>query len=131
MPFALCAMGAWSLVFLGCEKKSEPTKEAAEEKAVEPYAPESYMNDPAFRKGLKDRNAALKKIVSARAPLVKRMEELAKAKGGNREELEKLSEWNELYKQVESLNKQYEQGRKDLLKYASARITPPSKKISK
>ena len=128
MPFVLCAIGACGLFVSGCEKKSE---EAAEQKVVEPYVPESYMKDPEFRKGLKDRNADLKKIVSARAPLIRRMEELAKEKGGNREELEKLPEWNELYKQVESLNKQYEQKRKELLKYTSARITPPSKKISK
>ena len=119
VPFACCAMGALSLFLPGCGRE-----EPVAEEPPPPHVPASYMNDPEFRKGLSDRNAAQRAIVSERMPLVRRMEELVREHGEDTNKLQKISEWNELYRKVTELNAKYEAGRKDLLKYARERITP-------
>ncbi len=113
---ALIALAALAFVLTGCEKEPEPQPD--------PYVPDSYMKDPVFRKGLDDRNAAQKRIVAERAKLVRRMEELVRAHGENEETLRKIPEWNELHRKVTELNARYEEGRRDLLRYARERITP-------
>ena len=127
-------MGLLVLFLTGCRKE-----EAKPE--IPASSPASYMKDKAFRKGLKDRNAAQRKIIDARAPLVARMQEIVeatKARLGEKtlvdgrdlvlEELEKDPEWRELNEKVKAYNAQYEAGRRDLLNYTRERIAPKGKK---
>ena len=117
VPFVLCTMGLVALFLAGCRK---------EEKAPEIPAssPASYMNDPVFRKQLADKRKELQAIVNERKPLVKRMEELIKEHGQDLAALQKIPEWNDLYKKVTALNKKYEEVRARQLKVVRERLTP-------
>ena len=116
VPFVLCATGLVMLFLAGCRK---------EEKAPEIPAssPESYMNDPAFRKQLSDKRKELQAIVNERNPLVKRMEALIKEHGQDLAALQKIPEWNDLHKRVVELNKRYEETRARQLKVVRERIS--------
>ena len=117
VPFVLCAIGVLSLVLPGCRK---------DEKAPEIPAssPASYMNDPVFRKQLSDKRKELSAIVAERKPLADRMQELVKEHGEDLAALQKIPEWNELYKKVTALNKKYEEVRTRQLKIVKDRLTP-------
>ena len=116
VPFVLCTMGLVALFLAGCRK---------EEKAPEIPAssPESYMNDPAFRKQLADKRKELQAIVNERRPLVARMEALIKEHGQDLAALQKIPEWNDLHKRVVELNKRYEETRARQLKVVRERIS--------
>ena len=120
MPFVLCAMGVLSLCLAGCRKEKEPEIPAS--------SPASYMNDPAFRKQLAEKRDELRAIVAERRPLADRMQQLVKEHGEDLAALQKISEWNELYKKVTALNKKYEETRARQLKVVRERITPEKKK---
>ena len=109
-------MGALMLFLAGCRK---------EEKAPEIPAssPESYMNDPAFRKQLADKRKELQAIVNERKPLVKRMEALIKEHGQDLAALQKIPEWNDLHRKVVELNAKYEEVRTRQLKIMRERIS--------
>ena len=117
VPFVLCAIGVLSLVLPGCRK---------EEKAPEIPAssPASYMNDPVFRNQLEDKRKELSAIVAERKPLADRMQELVKEHGEDLAALQKIPEWNDLYKKVTALNKKYEEVRARQLKVVKDRISP-------
>jgi len=119
-------MGALALVFSGCRKEAEKPS-ASSSSALPANSPAVYMNDPVFRKQLADGRREREAVLRERAPLVARMEALAKAHDGKREELEKLDEWNDLYKQVEALNAKYEKARRRQLKVAADRLNPKAK----
>ena len=114
-------MGLVVLFLAGCRK---------EEKAPEIPAssPASYMNDPVFRREVADKRKELQAIVNERNPLVKRMEALIKEHGQDLASLQKIPEWNELYKKVTALNKKYEEVRTRQLKVVRERISPGSKR---
>ena len=113
-------MGACLFVFTGCEKRGDAGKESA----PDPASPAVYMNDEAFRKGLDERHAAQQKLVAARAKLIAKMEELAKACGNDQAKIVRMPGWGALHKQVVELNEKYEQGRKEILEYTRKRIAP-------
>ena len=117
VPFVLCATGMIVLCLAGCRK---------EEKAPEIPAssPASYMKDPEFMKQVSDKRKELQAIVNERNPLVKRMEELIKEHGQDLAALQKIDEWNELYKKVTALNKKYEEVRTRQLKVVREKIAP-------
>ena len=124
VPFALCVMGVLSLVLPGCRKEEKKPE-------IPASSPASYMNDPVFRKQVSDKRKELQAIVKERAPLVERMEELVRAHGQDLAALQKIPEWNELYKKVTALNKKYEETRARQLKVVRERLTPEKKGISK
>ena len=116
VPFVLCTTGVLLLFLAGCRK---------EEKAPEIPAssPESYMNDPVFRKQLADKRKELQAIVNERRPLVERMEALIKEHGQDLAALQKIPEWNDLHKKVVELNAKYEETRARQLKVVRERIS--------
>ena len=124
VPFVLCAMGVLSVVLSGCRKE-----EAKPE--IPASSPASYMNDPVFRNQLSEKRQELQRIVAERKPLADRMQELVKEHGEDLAALQKIPEWNELYKKVTALNKKYEEVRARQLKVVRERITPEKKDISK
>ena len=124
MPFALCATGALMLFLAGCRKEEAKPETPAS-------SPASYMNDPVFRKQVSEKRQELQRIVAERKPLADRMQELVKEHGEDLAALQKIPEWNELYKKVTALNKKYEEVRARQLKVVRERITPEKKDISK
>jgi len=124
-------MGAFTLCFQGC-KRDEASAEPP------PHSPESYMNDPAFRKQLSDKRLEVQALVTTRARLVKRMEEIAASNGIDRATLaqaaasnataratlEKIPEWNELYSKVSDLNAKIGETRQRQLRIFADRVTP-------
>ena len=117
VPFALCAMGALALFLAGCRKE-----EAKPE--IPASSPQSYMNDPVFRRELEEKRKELSAIVAERKPLADRMQELVKEHGEDLAALQKVPEWNELYKKVTALNKKYEEVRARQLMVVRERLTP-------
>ena len=122
VPFALCATGVILCLLAGCGKGEEPAKPPAN-------APVVYMNDPVFRKAVADKRKELQAIVSARAPLAKRMEELVREHGEDLAALQKISEWNDLHRRVVALNAKYEEVRRRQLRIVGDRLS--GKDISK
>ena len=134
VPIVLCTMGIGTLFFAGCEKRGDAEKAPA----ADPTSPAVYMKDAEFRKGLDERNAAQAKLVSARAKLIAKMDEMAKACSNDQAKIVRMPGWGALQKQVIELNEKYEQGRREILEYTRKRIAPkrdkgvaPSKEISK
>lgn len=134
VPIVFCTMGMMTLFFAGCEKGGDAEKAPA----ADPSSPAVYMNDAEFRKGLAERNAAQAKLVSARAKLIAKMQEMAKACSNDQAKIVRMPGWGALQKQVVELNEKYERGRRELLEYTRKRIAPkrdkgvaPSKEISK
>ena len=124
VPFALCATGALVLFLAGCRKEEKKPETPAS-------SPASYMNDPVFRKQLEEKRKELSAIVAERKPLADRMQELVKEHGEDLAALQKIPEWNFLYKKVTELNKRYEEVRARQLKVVRERLTPEKKDISK
>ena len=120
VPFALCATGLTLLFLAGCRKEEAKPETPAS-------SPASYMNDPVFRKQLSDKRKELSAIVAERKPLADRMQELVKEHGEDLAALQKIPEWNELYRKVTALNKKYEETRARQLKVVRERITPEKK----
>ena len=85
------------------------------------------MKDPVFRKELSDKRKERTAIAVERQKLVARMEELIREHGEDKAVLEKIPEWNDLYKQVEALNAKYEAVRKAQLAVVSKRLNPEQK----
>ena len=110
-------MGLWMLFLAGCRK---------EEKAPEIPAssPESYMNDPVFRKQLEEKRHELSAIVAARKPLADRMQALVREHGEDLAALQKIPEWTNLYQKVTELNAKYQEVRKRQLRIAGDRLKP-------
>ena len=124
VPFALCATGLVVLFLAGCRKEEAKPETPAS-------SPASYMNDPVFRKQLSDKRKELSAIVAERKPLADRMQELVKEHGEDLAALQKIPEWNDLYKKVTALNKKYEEVRARQLKVVRERLTPEKRDISK
>ena len=120
MPFALCATGALMLFLAGCRKEEAKPETPAS-------SPASYMNDPVFRKQLEEKRSELSAIVKERKPLADRMQALVKEHGEDLAALQKIPEWNFLYKKVTALNKRYEEVRARQLRIVRERITPEKK----
>ena len=116
VPFVLCATGLVVLILAGCRKE-----EAKPE--IPASSPASYMNDPVFRQQLADKRKELSAIVAERKPLADRMQELIKEHGEDLAALQKVPEWNELYKKVTALNKKYEETRARQLRIVKDRIS--------
>ena len=110
-------MGALVLSLAGCRKE-----EAKPE--IPASSPASYMNDPVFRKQLSDKRKELSAIVAERKPLADRMQELVKEHGEDLAALQKIPEWNDLYRKVTALNKRYEEVRARQLKVVRERLAP-------
>lgn len=113
VPFVLCAMGVVSLFLAGCRKEAEPPASS----------PASYMNDPEFRKQLEEKRKELQAIVKERKPFADRMQALVKKHGENLAALQKIDEWQGLYKKVTALNAKYEEVRSRQLKIVRERIS--------
>ena len=116
VPFALCVMGVLSLVLPGCRKEEKKPE-------IPASSPASYMNDPVFKRELEEKRKELSAIVKERKPLADRMQELVKEHGEDLAALQKIPEWNELYKQVTALNKKYEEVRTRQLRIVKDRIS--------
>ena len=114
-------MGALALFLAGCRKEEKKPE-------IPASSPASYMNDPVFRKQLEEKRSELAAIVKERKPLADRMQELVKEHGEDLAALQKVPEWNDLYKKVTALNKKYEETRARQLKVVRERITPEKKK---
>lgn len=123
-----------AVALVGCGKK-EP--EAA---PPPPHAPESYMNDTAFREKLKTRREAMKELGAERAKIAVRLEEMTKivreklgtddpAKVGA--ELDKIAEWTRLKERALALDKEFTAKRREMQKIVRERITPHEKPVSK
>ena len=123
VPFALCATGLTLLFLAGCRKEEAKPETPAS-------SPASYMNDPVFRKQLEEKRSELSAIVKERKPLADRMQALVKEHGEDLAALQKIPEWNFLYKKVTALNKRYEEVRARQLRIVRERIAP-EKDISK
>ena len=117
-------MGALMLSLAGCRKEEAKPETPAS-------SPVSYMNDPVFRKQISEKRQELQRIVAERKPLADRMQALVKEHGEDLAALQKIPEWNELYKKVTVLNKKYEETRARQLNIVRERITPEKKDISK
>lgn len=109
-------MGVLSLVLPGCRKEEKKPE-------IPASSPASYMNDPDFRKQVSDKRKELQAIVAERKPLADRMQELVKEHGEDLAALQKIPEWNELYKKVTALNKKYEEVRTRQLRIVRDRIS--------
>ena len=109
-------MGVLVLFLAGCRKEEKAS-------AVPASSPVSYMNDPAFRKQLDDKRRELQAIVAERKPLADRMQALVKEHGENLAALQKIPEWNDLYRKVTALNRKYEETRARQLKIVHERIS--------
>ena len=116
-------MGIVVLSLAGCRKEEKAPEKSSSVTNVPSFSPESYMNDPVFRKQLSDKRKELQTIVKERAPLVARMEELVKAHGQDLAALQKIPEWNDLHKKVVELNAKYEEVRARQLKIVRERIS--------
>lgn len=132
VPFALCAMGCFALVFQGCKK--EPAKPVPP-----PHAPESYMNDPEFRGKLATERAEHVKLVRESNKIAAKMKAKVDALRERLQtedparlkvELEKDPEWNALYAQCTNANARVETHRKETLGVVRERLTR-KKEISK
>ena len=132
VPFALCAIGCFAVVFTGCGRKSEPPQAPS-------HTPASYMNDPSFTGKLakerkehmtlvRDRNAIAAKLQAK----VEAMRAQLKTDDMNkvRAELEKDPEWQALYAACTNANAKCEAKRKEALGVVRERLTP-QKPISK
>ena len=116
-------MGLVVLILAGCRKEEEEAKPE-----IPASSPASYMNDPVFRQQLSDKRKELSAIVAERKPLADRMQELVKEHGEDLAALQKIDEWNDLYKKVTALNKKYEETRARQLKVVRERLAPEKKK---
>ena len=121
VPFVLCTMGVVLLFLAGCRKEEKVPE-------IPASSPASYMNDPVFRKQLEEKRKELSAIVKERKPLADRMQELVKEHGEDLAALQKVPEWNDLYKKVTALNKKYEEVRARQLKVVRERLAPEKKK---
>lgn len=126
VPFALCAMGIFTLVFTGCERKPEKQEPPR-------HAPESYMNDPEFRGALAERRKTQVKLVRDRNAIAAAMKAKIEAmreklKTDDPEklkvELEKDPEWNDLYVRCTNANAKCEANRRGTLGIVRERLTP-------
>lgn len=126
VPFALCAAGACLLLVAGCGKSEK-------EEAVDPSAPESYMNDSSFRQKLSADRKARQGLLRARSEIVSQMKAMIDAKKRElgtddlskvKAELEKEPTWQDLCKQCEEATEKVEASRKATLNTVRARITP-------
>ena len=120
VPFVLCAIGVLSLVLPGCRKEEKKPE-------IPASSPASYMNDPVFKRELEEKRKELSEIVKERKPLADRMQELVREHGEDLAALQKIPEWNRLYKKVTALNKKYEEVRARQLKIVRERLTPEKK----
>ena len=123
LPIVIAAIGFSATVLPGCRKR--------ETAAVPSHSPESYMNDPAFLGEVRAKRDELRAIVAERKPLADRMQELVKEHGEDLAALQKIDEWNDLYKRVTALNEKFEAVRKRQLAVVRKRLTPCPKEISK
>ena len=137
LSVALLATGLSSFVFTGCEKGAEPPREAAApaaQKVPPRESPESYMNDPAFRKAVADARQELNKIAAKLKPMQDRMQALIKEHGEDLGKLQNIPEWVKLNREVKELVKRGEALRKQQLATVRDRLTPANpdnKTISK
>ena len=125
VPFALRATGVVLFCLAGCRKAEEPE--------VPVSAPESYMNDKAFRSQLADARKERTSLAAVRARLVEEMQRkidaVRAAKPGAddaavKAELEKDLEWVSLEKRVCDLNAAIEENRLRATKAVGERINP-------
>lgn len=105
------------LFLAGCRKEEAKPETPAS-------SPQSYMNDPVFRKQISDKRQELQRIVAERKPLADRMQELVKEHGEDLAALQKIPEWNELHAKVVALNKKYEEVRARQLGIVRDRLAP-------
>mgnify|MGYP004657425917 CR=1 FL=1 len=126
VPFAFCAAGTCLLLVAGCGKSEKAA-------AADPTAPESYMNDPAFRQKLSADRKARQGLLRARSEIVSQMKAMIDAKKRElgtddlpkvKAELEKDPAWQDLCKQCEEATAKVEASRKATLNTVRARITP-------
>lgn len=126
MPVALCATGLALFFLAGCERKAPPPAEPPR------HAPESYMNDPEFRKTIADDRKEMQRIMAKRKPLVDRMQELVEQYGEDEGKLQNVPEWVRLKREVKDLNAQYEAVHKRQLATVQERLRPvPKQKNTK
>ena len=125
VPVALCAAGLALFLLSGCEKKAPPPAEPPR------HAPESYMNDPEFRKTIADDRKEMQRIMAKRKPLVDRMQELVNEHGEDEGKLQNVPEWVRLKREVRELNAQYEAAHRRQLSTVQERLRPAAKKNSK
>lgn len=121
VPFALCAIGLAMLFSTGCSRDEKA-------KAPAPYESASYMNDPAFMERLAEARRSLAAIGAERKGVADKMQALINKYGEDKAKLEKIAEWNDLYRKVTELNEKYETARRGMLKFVSERIKPTNDK---
>ena len=126
VPFALCAMGIFALVFTGCERKPEKQEPPR-------HAPESYMKDPVFRTALREQRAERHTLEKSQAIVVEKMTAMIEAKKAElktddlekvRTALEKDPEWKSLYQRCLDANQAIKEHRGKTLEMVRERITP-------
>ncbi len=111
----------------GCRKGEEQPEK---QQAPTSHLPAVYMKDTNFLSQVAAKKKELQAILNERKPLADRMQQLVKEHGEDLAALQKVSEWNELYKKVVALNAKYEEVRARQLKIVRERIAP-KKEISK
>ena len=116
---ALLAAGAFAFAFTGCERQPEAAADAPSR-----LSPESYMNDPAFRKAVGDARLELNRIAAKAKPMRDRMQELVKQHGEDLGKLQNVPEWVRLNREVKALVARAEALRKRQLATVRERLTP-------
>lgn len=138
VPFALCVIGIFVVALSGCERKVDRPSSAGEECPA--HSPQSYMNDPDFRRQLDELNRERGALAGARAKLVaemKKMVDAAKAAhpGAGDEQikavLEKDPAWRSLHSRVTDLNTALKEQRRQAMQTVGRRVVPQKKEISK
>jgi hypothetical protein len=86
------------------------------------------MNDPAFMERLAEARRSLAAIGAERKGVADKMQALINKYGEDKAKLEKIAEWNDLYRKVTELNEKYETARRGMLKFVSERIKPTNDK---
>ncbi len=124
VPIALCAIGLSLFFFAGCEKETPPAKEPPR------HSPESYMNDPEFRKTIADDRKEMQKIAAQYKKRADRMQELINQYGEDEGRLQNIPEWVQLKREAKELAAQYEAVHKRQLATVHERIKPTAKKAA-
>ena len=125
VPVALCATGLALFFLAGCGKETPPPQEPPR------HSPESYMNDPEFRKTIADDRKEMQRIAAQHKKCADRMQQLVNQHGEDEAKLQKIPEWVQLKREATDLAAQYEAVHKRQLETVRERIRPDGKTTSK
>ena len=129
MPFALVATGVLTVILSGCRKEEAPVS----------ASPDTYMNDPAFRRELADGRKERTVLEVKRSELIRELEKMIEAKkaampgaddAAVKAALEKDQEWIGLKKRVVDLTTAIKESGRRMDEVIRGRVAP-KKEISK